>query len=60
LGKGEELVMLGPGVTVSVSGRLLVDVLVLSVTFRTTWVEVVASGARGPEIIPVLGFTPRP
>ena len=46
--------MLGPGVTVSVSAGLLTVVGLVSVTCITTVVEVVAFAARGPEIAPVL------
>ena len=54
------VVMLGPGVTVSVSGGLLADVGVLSVTVMTTVVEVVALADRGPVMAPVLGLNVSP
>src|SRR5579864_3579633 len=52
--------MLGPGVTVSVSAGLLTVVGLLSVTCKTTVVEVVAFAARGPVITPVAGLNASP
>jgi hypothetical protein len=60
LGRVADVVMVGPGVTVSVSGELLTVVGLLSVTCRTTVVEVVAFAARGPEMAPVLALNVSP
>lgn len=57
---GEMVVMLGAGVTVSVSGGLLADVGVLSVTVMTTVVEVTALEDRGPEMAPVVALNVSP
>jgi hypothetical protein len=60
LGSAGAVVMVGPGVTVRLSGGLLTVVGVLSVTCRTTVVEVVALAARGPEMAPVLALNVSP
>ena len=59
-GKVEPVVIVGPGVTVSVNGELLAVALAESVTVKTRPVAVVAVDDSVPEIAPLVPFSDKP
>jgi len=59
-GSVEAVVMLGPGVTLSVNGAVLAVALAESVTWKMMPVAVVADGDSVPEITPLVPFSDKP